>query len=179
MSEPSLFGSDDFAGATFDATRRYRYVLWRRWGSRTSRVLFVMLNPSTADEHVLDPTVRKCVRWAQSWGFGAVDVCNVFAWRSTDPKLLYTLDDPVGPENDHWIQQTAMMAAMVVVAWGKHGALKGRAAAVAQMLEKHKPYCLGVNADGSPEHPLYIANAMKPVPWRTPSLASQTRRASV
>ena len=63
-----------------------------------------MLNPSTADEHVLDPTVKKCVKWAKQWGFGALDVCNIFAWRSTDPKLLYNLKDPVGPENDHWIQ---------------------------------------------------------------------------
>ena len=167
MEPGSLFGSDDFAGAIFDEKRRvYRYVLWRRWGSRTSRCLFVMLNPSTADEYVLDPTVRKCVKWAKQWGFGAVDVCNIFAWRSTDPKLLYNLKDPVGPENDHWIQQSAMMAAMVVVAWGKHGALKSPGEAVARMLEKHRPLCLGVNADGSPEHPLYIANATKPKLWK-------------
>jgi hypothetical protein len=163
MGGLSLFGSDDFAGAIFDERRRtYRYVLWRRWGSRTSRVLFVMLNPSTADEHVLDPTVRKCVKWAKQWGFGALDVCNIFAWRSTDPKELYHIPDPIGPENDRWIQQTAMMAAMVVVAWGKHGVLKRRGEEVARMLAKHKPYCLGVNNDGSPVHPLYIAGATKP-----------------
>jgi hypothetical protein len=167
MEPGSLFGSDDFAGAIFDDRRRvYRYVLWRRWGDATKRCLFIMLNPSTVDEHVLDPTVRKCVKWARVWGFGALDVCNIFAWRSTDPKQLYTLNDPVGPENDHWIQQTAMMAAMVVVAWGKHGALKSRGEAVARMLEKHKPYCLGVNADGSPEHPLYIAKATRPIKWQ-------------
>jgi hypothetical protein len=160
-------GSDDFAGAIFDDKRRvYRYVLWRRWGSRTSRVLFVMLNPSTADEHVLDPTVRKCVKWAKQWGFGALDVCNIFAWRATDPKELYHIPDPIGPDNDRWIQTTAMMAAMVIVAWGKHGALKRRGEEVAQMLAKHNPYCLGVNADGSPEHPLYIAKATQPIKWQ-------------
>jgi len=163
--EPIRLFSDDSAGAIFDPSRRYRYVLWRRWGSRTSRVLFVMLKPSTADEHVLDPTVRKCVKWAQRWGFGALDVSNIFAWRSTDPKALYKLEDPIGPENDRWIAETAALVAMTVVAWGKHGALKSRGEAVARMLERHRPYCLDVNGDGSPEHPLYIAAATKPKLW--------------
>jgi hypothetical protein len=99
MEAGSLFGSDDFAGAIFDDKRRvYRYVLWWRWGDATKRCLFIMLNPSTADEHVLDPTVKKCVKWARSWGFGALDVCNLFAWRATDPSELYHIPDPVGPD---------------------------------------------------------------------------------
>src|SRR5579859_5937119 len=91
------------AGATFSACRTYRYRLWRSWEPRGSRCVFVGLNPSTADESTDDATIRKCVGFAKRWGFGAIEVVNLFAYagvRSTDPRSLLGVSDPVGPDND-------------------------------------------------------------------------------
>lgn len=114
------------AGAVFDPTRTYRYSLWRRWDATAPGCLVVMLNPSTADEQTLDPTVRRCIEFAKSWGFGSLHVANIFALRSTDPAWLYEAADPVGPENDGWIRLLHERAGLTVAAWGVHGELNGR-----------------------------------------------------
>ena len=106
------------ATATFSADRRYRYLLTRTWDPALPTVNFVMLNPSTADALELDPTNRRCVGFAQRWGYGSMVTTNVFAWRSTDPKGLRTPNDPVGPVNDAFLVESARSAALVVAAWG-------------------------------------------------------------
>ncbi len=129
-----------------------------------------MLNPSTADEFTLDPTIRRCVTFARGWGYGAVDVCNLFAMRATSPRILHEADrrgdDPVGPRNDGAIIDAVSCAQRVIVAWGTHGSLGGRAACVTRLVAGAKIYRLGVSADGSPRHPLYLNAGTRPQLWR-------------
>ena len=144
-------------GAKFDSERRFRYTLWRAWQNDGKRyVNFIMLNPSTADELALDPTVTRCCGFAKDWGYDAVYVTNIFALRATDPRELYAVTDPVGPANDQYICETAKGAALVVVAWGAHGRFRDRGFEVAEMLAEFKPKCFGLTKQGQPKHPLYL-----------------------
>lgn len=169
-----LFAGDSYRDVAMSPDRIYRYRWSASWAREaTYRVLFVMLNPSTADEHVLDPTVKKTIRLAQRWAFNGLDIANVFAYRSTDPKGLYKVTDPVGPENDAYILTLAERASAVVVAWGKHANrvsyasnAKGRGDAVAKLLERFSLLALRINGDGSPEHPLYVPDNIQPQPWK-------------
>lgn len=151
-------------GALFDATRRYRYLLWRRWG-HGGTVAFVMLNPSTADAARDDPTIRRCAGFARTWGFGGMAVVNLFALRATDPARLRRARDPVGRENDHHIAAAAATADAVVVAWGVHGGLGARDRAVLALLAGLRPRCLGVTRAGQPRHPLYLPAATRSRPY--------------
>jgi len=150
--------------ATFDDTRTYRYTLGRRWAKGGRRVCFCLLNPSTADEKVLDPTLTRCFGYAKRWGFNAMDVTNVFGLRSTDPKGLREVEDPVGPGNDAAIVKLARRADLVVVGWGTHGRLHGRHERVLDLLNPAcEPMCLGVTKGGYPKHPLYLRADLEPV----------------
>lgn len=159
--------TSDAAAATFSPCRRYRYSLARTWDASLPILVFLMLNPSTADELHNDPTVERCHRRAQRLGFGAVVVVNLFALRSTDPAGLYVEQDPVGPDNDATILTMCTLASRVVCAWGTHGKHLGRAAYVLDMLRNAgiRLHALGINADGSPKHPLYVANDAELVPY--------------
>ena len=141
--------------AHFSACRQFRYSLTRVWDRDLPAVMFVGLNPSTADESTDDPTVRRCIGFARTCGFGRIVLTNLFAFRSTDPKKLKLVSDPIGPENDEQIIKAACAAARVLVAWGIHGSLYGRDQDVLGFLEK--PYCLGITKNGLPKHPLYLA----------------------
>lgn len=153
------------AQALFDETQRYRYWLLRMWEPTLPVVNFLMLNPSTADQYQLDPTVTRCVRYAQRWGFGTLIVTNIFACRATDPKALYPLDDPVGPENDAYLLKAAAQADLRVVAWGTHGALGGRHEAVLTLLQAYPLTALGITQAGFPKHPLYLRADAPVVPY--------------
>ncbi|ORE90697.1 hypothetical protein ATO13_22296 [Stappia sp. 22II-S9-Z10] len=142
-------------GAHLSACRTYRYRLWRRWDDGPSAV-FVMLNPSTADETTNDRTISRCIDFAKRWGCGGLHVVNLFAYRATDPKVMRAAPDPIGPANDLCIRQTVEMAdGPVVAGWGAHGAFLGRGEAVRATLGP-RLQALHVNTDGSPKHPLYI-----------------------
>ncbi|MCC0081345.1 MAG: DUF1643 domain-containing protein [Rhodobacter sp.] len=156
--------------ALYSDCERYRYALTRTWDDRGGKVLFVMLNPSTATEVQNDPTVERCERRARTLGFGAFRVCNIFAWRATDPRVMRAQDDPVGPGNDAAIIEGADWADTVVCAWGTHGAHLARGARVEALLRATgKPlFHLGLSKDGHPRHPLYIAYAHQPEPWPAP-----------
>lgn len=152
--------------ATFDETRTYRYTLHRRWANAGRRVCFCLLNPSTADEYVLDPTLTRCLGYAQRWGFAAMEVVNIFALRSTDPAGLRAHNEPVGPENDRAIRKAARRADLVVVGWGTHGELLGRGPLVGEMLASIcEPVCLGLTAAGHPKHPLYLRADLDPMAY--------------
>lgn len=149
--------------ARFSDCRRYRYQLWREWGPGTDYVMFVGLNPSTADEINDDPTIRRCIRFAQEWGYGALCMTNAFAFRATDPRVMKREPHPVGPDNDFNLKQLAQGAGVVVAAWGTHGTHKGRE----QWLRLHLPklHYLRLTKDGHPSHPLYLPADLKPQPW--------------
>lgn len=153
-------------GAVFSPCMRYRTKLWRVWEASKPLVLFLLLNPSTADEVRNDPTVERCQRRAVAMGFGGMMVANIFALRSTDPGELYCAVDPVGPGNDEAILDCASRAGLVVCGWGKHGALQGRGPQVLALLRRHGvvPTALQRNADGSPKHPLYVSYEHLPQP---------------
>src|SRR5919198_2795389 len=123
-------------GAVFSRCRRWRYLLWRRWDAARPVANFLMLNPSTADEFKLDPSCTRARLYAQRWGFGALIVTNLFGWRATDPEEMKAVRDPVGGGNDRAIVRAARESAIVVCAWGNHGAHMGRSEAVRGLLAK-------------------------------------------
>lgn len=153
--------------AVYSPCESYRYLLTRVWDAAGEKVLFVMLNPSTATEIQNDPTVERCERRARALGFGAFRVTNIFAYRATDPKVMRAQADPVGPQNDAAILESAAWADRIICAWGSHGAHLGRGAAVETMLRATgRPlHHLGLNQDGQPKHPLYIGYAVQPMLW--------------
>lgn len=167
MIERRFTRGDAESVALYSDCEGYRYDLTRVWDDAADKVLFVMLNPSTATEVQNDPTVERCERRARIMGFGAFRVCNIFAWRSTDPRGLRQTDDPVGPDNDAAILRGADWADRVVCAWGTHGALLDRGGRVETLLRvaSHPLHHLGLSKHGYPKHPLYISYAVAPQPW--------------
>lgn len=158
--------------ASFSEDGRYRTVLERRWDGQPfgspGFVAWIMMNPSTADEQVDDPTVRRARDFTRRWGFGAMVVLNSFALRATRPAMLLDVEDPVGSGNDEAIRLWASQAARVIVAWGlPPKPLRWRSAALRDLLREAgvKPMALKVTASGEPGHPLYIAGDTLPVPW--------------
>ncbi len=127
-----------------------------------------MLNPSTADETENDPTVRRCIGFAQEWKCGSLEVVNIFAYRSTDPKKLEKVPDPVGPDNDNSILKAAHRADIVVAAWGTWGRVQDRGEAVRRLLESCDVHHLGLTKAGYPKHPLYLRADTKPILWKLP-----------
>lgn len=154
--------------ARFDRSGRYRYRLGRTWDAAGPRAAFVLLNPSAADHRRDDPTLRRCVGFARSWGFGSLEVVNLFAWRTADPGALRCVPDPVGPRNDRHIRAVLRDATFVLVGWGNAGGLGGRAATVCSILSVGPPaHCLGLTARGAPRHPLYVPAGREPLPWHS------------
>lgn len=153
------------SGATFSSCRRWRYLLWRRWDASKPVANFLMLNPSTADEAKLDPTCSRARDYAERWGYGALIVTNVFAFRNTNPTLMKAARDPVGPGNDAAIVRAARESALVVCAWGNHGAFLDRSSRVKTLLKDQKLHALRVNANGEPAHPLYLPGRLRPISW--------------
>ncbi len=149
------------SGALLSEDRKYRYLLRRMWDPDGPVVGFICLNPSTADETEDDPTVRRLIRFAQSWGFGGFWLGNLFAYRATDPRELKLQRDPIGPENDKILTETH--AVRIVGAWGNGGLLYGRGDEVRQMLPHLT--CLGVTNQGQPKHPLYLPNGSLPMTY--------------
>lgn len=188
-------------GADLSADGRYRYVLWREWRNHPKParwrwwkkadgsavvdganqplgepefVLFVMLNPSTANAETDDPTIRKCVGFAQRWGYDRIAVVNLFAFRATDPTELLRLaeiDDPFGVRNQEVIERVAYDCHLIVCAWGAHGAHLGQNETVLGWIEgcTSKPlHALGFSKAGHPRHPLMLGYDTPLVRWATP-----------
>ncbi|MGA9070877.1 MAG: DUF1643 domain-containing protein [Terracidiphilus sp.] len=146
--------------------QEYRYTLKRVWDASLGSVLFVMMNPSTADPYVDDPTVAKCQRYARSWGYGTMLVGNTFAYRATNQKDLLRVADPVGPKNDKCLLQMAAQAGLIVLAYGKpHKNLCQRGRDVAALLRRagHELHALKLCNDGTPSHPLYLKGTLRPI----------------
>ncbi len=167
MIERAHLKGDAASTAIYSPCERYRYVLTRTWDDVAKRALFVMLNPSTATEVQNDPTVERCERRARALGFGAFRVCNIFAWRDTDPKAMRAAAEPIGPENDQAITDGCAWADTIICAWGSHGEHLNRGPAVETLMRATgRPlFHLGLTKAGHPKHPLYLAYTTQPVPW--------------
>ncbi|MEM6638907.1 MAG: DUF1643 domain-containing protein [Pseudomonadota bacterium] len=154
------------AGASYSRCGAYRYRLWRRW-SDSGTCLFLMLNPSTADARINDPTISRCQSFAERWGFGGLLVCNLFAFRATDPAVLLRAAAPIGAANNRAINESAARAQQIVCAWGNHGAHQNRAENVVAMLQRRNRvlHVLNINRSGQPAHPLYQRADTTPSVW--------------
>jgi hypothetical protein len=159
-------------GAVLSDCGLYRYVLVRKWGDGP-RATFVMLNPSTADGSLDDPTIRRCVGFAKREGCGAMLVVNLFAYRATRPKDMADAVDPIGPENATYLLGAFATArdsgGPVIAAWGTHWMAKEQAKVVSRLIAPlMQLHALGVTQDGSPRHPLYVKATAPLVPWCCP-----------
>lgn len=167
-----LFGE---RGATISECGRYRYRLWRWWGPEP-KVVFVMLNPSTADGEVDDPTIRRCIGFARAWGHGGLEVVNLFPWRATKPSALVDAHK-AGEDVRHWYIRNKHMAASlrrsstVVAAWGAHKLAGDEWETTLLQPEDLRCYgcgplqCLGTTQSGAPRHPLYVRADTALTPW--------------
>lgn len=164
--------------AIFSECRQYRYTLWRTWldplfAQHTIRyVNFICLNPSTADEVQDDNTIRKCIKYAKSWGYDGLCVTNLFAYRSTDRKAMQKHPEPIGPENDYYIEQVAKNAALVVAAWSQDGGHLGRSEYVRTRLLTGTPLNYLRMGAREPWHPLYLPDLLTPKEWDVTTLIS-------
>ena len=149
--------------ADFSPCRTWRYTLKRVWDKRKPVVLFILLNPSTADAEKDDPTNRRGINYAMSWGYGACVFCNLFAFRTPYPKVMKAEREPVGPENDLWILEEHAKAAVTVAAWGTHGVHRGRDRQVKGLLAGLNH--LGLTKGGHPRHILYLPKRLVPQVW--------------
>lgn len=150
--------------AVLDTTNKYRYTLSRRWGSNTSNIVnFILLNPSTADDKVDDPTVKACITFAQKAGFDGLKVTNLFAYRARDPEEMMACLLPHGAKNDKHILRVGKNAKAIVIAWGNHGVHCGRDQEVLKLLSrfKKKVFYLKMTRENQPSHPLYIKRTTK------------------
>ncbi len=151
----------------FGPDRLFRYALWRKWDDKSLEfVQFVGLNPSTANEIDNDPTIRRCIAFAKFWGYGALSMTNLFAFRATDPAKLRTCRDPIGPKNDEHLLAVATHANAIIAAWGTRGGLLNRDEKVIRLIGNLQ--CFGVTRDGHPKHPLYLPKTthLQPFPER-------------
>lgn len=155
-----LFGNE--SDAIFSEDKKYRYALWRLW-SIEPKIMFIGLNPSTANESENDPTIRRVIRFAKDWGYGGVFMMNLFAIVSSDPKVLLTCENPIG-ENDYWLSATQRKCKDIVFAWGNFKEADKRSKEIIAMFDKAT--CLGLNKNGTPKHPLYIAANTKPINFK-------------
>jgi hypothetical protein len=147
--------------AKFSDCRQYRYALWRIWDESKPYAMFIGLNPSTADETEDDPTIKRCINFAKEWGYGGLCMANLFAYRATDPSNMFAAQNPIGPQNDFWLENLTKEAGIIVAAWGNDGSHLGRSKAVLALIPNL--HCLKVNKSGEPAHPLYQPGTATPI----------------
>lgn len=140
--------------AKLSACKKYRYTLSRQWDENLPTLICVGLNPSTADHKVDDPTIKRCIQYAQSWNYGSLLMLNLFAYRATEPKTLLLVDDPIGKRNNYYLKKNLDPTTKVLLMWGNWGSIQNRNKQVLKMIEN--PFCLHVNKSGEPAHPLYL-----------------------
>ncbi|MEH2149438.1 DUF1643 domain-containing protein [Nostoc sp.] len=159
----------------FDSTRKYRYLLRRKWDENLPQVTFVMLNPSKANEYEDDHTLTRCISFTKSWEkYGSLEVVNLFAHCATDPGELFQVDNPVGIKNDCYIQVATKRADLIILAWGASEYLKknrGREEKVLSLISGQQPlHCLKITKEGYPNHPVRLPKNLKPIIFPNSSL---------
>ncbi len=154
-------------GALISSCKRYRYKLWRIWDDDLPKVLFIMLNPSTADESKDDPTIRRCINYAKSWGYGGLFVGNLYAYRTTDPRELKKIYDPIGDDNYKCLLEMFQKCSAVICAWGNNEPMP-----IELKKNLSRLHYLELSKTGIPKHPLYLKKDLKPTVWRKDQLNS-------
>lgn len=154
------------SSAVISACQSYRYVLKRRWGDGP-RACFIMLNPSTADHANDDPTIRRCIGFATREGCGELVVVNLFAFRATNPRVLATVDNPIGSMNGHYVRSAVHACdGPLIAAWGAHTMADScETAREVRAYSFGRLMCLGKTASGAPRHPLYVKSNAQLVLW--------------
>lgn len=155
--------------AVISSDRIFRYQLTRIWDDSKGKVLFIMLNPSTADASVDDPTVRRCMKYAEDWGYGGIRVGNLFPFRSKEPKDLLLAENPLGEDNKHHLYELSRSSDIVICAWG-NGKIVDK---IQKRFPDYKPlilidkpvHYLKLSKDGTPCHPLYLLKILTPKNW--------------
>jgi hypothetical protein len=141
--------------AKLSTCEKYRYSLTREWDNTKEKVAFVLLNPSTADASQDDPTVRRCIAFAKCWGYGSIEIVNLFAYRTPHPSKLKEAGYLIGEGNDQYIMRAAESADLVVLGWGNHGTGLTWCREVVQLLKDKKPKALSFTQQKQPYHPLW------------------------
>lgn len=175
MTQDGLFDLPETAeaptsSAVISEDGLYRYELRRTWKADAPRMVFVMLNPSTADATLDDPTIRRCRGFAEREGCGTLRVLNLYAYRATKPQTMWEAQhagrDIVGPQNDGWLESAPGNHDIVVAAWGVH-ADPDRVAAVREILTSRgdRVHALALTKSGAPGHPLYLPGDAPLIDW--------------
>ena len=154
--------NQEISGAKFSSCRKYRYYLWRIWDKSKPLIMFIGLNPSTANENSDDPTIRRVKNFALDWGYGGVYMTNLFAYVTAYPEELKKCDDPLG-DNDKWLDIVSSSCEKIIFAWGSFKEATERAK---DITTKFNGYSLQINQDGSPRHPLYVKKDTKLISYR-------------
>lgn len=169
------------SSAVMSGDNQHRYELVRAWDTKKPQVMFIGLNPSRADSITNDPTIRRCINFASDWGYGSMSFLNLYSYRtpyvSTVPKkdngvwwpLLPAVSGygnvapyAVGPLCDFYLEKNITESARVIICWGRWSFLAGRDQLVLKMIPPQKRYCLGLNNNGTPKHPLYLPSITQP-----------------
>ena len=158
---------NEHKSAVISEDQKYRYKLSRTWNENEPGIVFIGLNPSTADHEKDDATIRRLRGFCKDWGAGGFVIVNLFALRSRNPFALETDPDCIGPKNNDWIIRTTFKSLItkVIPCWGNHGKLWGRDQEVLKMLPHWKLYHLGLSKAGNPKHPLYLPSSTIPTKW--------------
>ena len=157
------------SGADISECWIYRYALWRRVSMGERAVLFVGLNPSTADGHDDDPTIRKCASYARRWGYDWLYMGNLYALRATNPNQLAREADPVGPRNQDALKWLVQKADLIVAAWGARPLHDYPETLGRWVLSSARCRVLGWTKKGRPLHPLYLPGAIDEAMLGTPT----------
>lgn len=153
--------------SVFSEGRKYRYTLYRKWEKGEGTIMFIGLNPSTADETEDDPTIRRCVSYAKTWGYQSLCMTNLFGFRATKPNVMMKEAFPIGRMNDAFLTLVAEEAALIVAAWGNKGSYMNRDVEVMRLFQgKHSLYVLRLTKNGHPAHPLYLPKTLPAVIWK-------------
>lgn len=147
----------DIKGVVISDCEKYRYELWRIWDDNKPKVMFIMLNPSTADADANDPTIRRCIGYAKSWGYGGLYVGNLFGFRATNPKDLKRIANPIGDDNKIHLEHMQSKCKLIVCAWGNG---QGKPERIFKKFDNLN--YIELCKDGTPKHPLYLKKDLMP-----------------
>ena len=144
------------SGAIFSANRRSRYILWRRFKPGDNFINIIMLNPSQANEHENDPTIRRCIQFAKDLDGDALIVTNLFSYCTAYPEEIKSNETNLSAQNRYYLTLGQSLSKKTICAWGNHGGINKRSVKIRKLLKDQALYCFDINQNGEPKHPLYI-----------------------